>query len=117
MFKRANNLNVGVQLTAKEDSYKQLSINHEQLQAAHDHMTDKCAEAALDLSKIQQELAESKRDLDTSRFLKQVCQHNRPFWTVRLNYLTQNCLFAQCWYAGAGGFKGGGSITSQPGSA
>ena len=74
-----------------QDSYKQLSINHEQLQATHDHLTDRCTEATLELSKVRQELAESKLDLDTSKFLRQVCQPNRPLQTVHLNHLTQNC--------------------------
>lgn len=105
-----------MQLTAMQDSHKELFINHEQLQAAHHHLTDKCAKASLELSQVQQELAESKLDLDTSRFLRQVCQHNMRIRMAYLSHLTHNCLFAQCWYIGAGGLKGRGSITSQPGT-
>ena len=75
--KQAKKAKTNVQLTAMQDSHEQLSIDHEQLQAAHTHMTDKCSEAALELSKVQQQLAESKLDLDTSRFLRQVCRHTR----------------------------------------
>lgn len=63
-----------MQLTAVQDSHTQLSIDFEQLQAAHNNLTDKCEEAARELSSVQQELVQSKLDLDTSRFLRQVRQ-------------------------------------------
>lgn len=57
-----------------QDSHAQLSIDFEQLQTAHNHLTDKCDEAARELSSVQQELVQSKLELDTSRFLRQVRQ-------------------------------------------
>lgn len=63
-----------MQLTAVQDSHAQLSIDFEQLQTAHNHLTDKYDKAAWELSSVQQELVQFKLDLDTSRFLRQVCQ-------------------------------------------
>lgn len=73
-LKRANTLSTSVQLTAVQDSHKQLSLKHAQLQAEHNHQTGEFAQAALQLSKLRQELAEVNVDLDTSGFLGQVCQ-------------------------------------------
>lgn len=71
-LKQAKTVEIGVQLTAVQDSHAQLSIDYEQLQAAHTRLTDKYAAAAQELSGVQQELVQSKLDLDTSRFLRQV---------------------------------------------
>lgn len=66
-----------VQLTTVQDSYKQLSIDHEKLQNSHSQITQECAQAALELKKLEQELAEAELDADTSRFLREACHDIR----------------------------------------
>lgn len=72
-----------MQLTTVQDSHKQLSLDHEKLQTSYDQRMQECAQAASELRKVKQELAEAKLDADTSKFLQQACHYSRHASTLK----------------------------------
>lgn len=81
-----------MQLTTVQGSHKQLSLDHEKLQTSYNQRVEECAQAALELREIKQELAEAKLDADTSKFLQQACHYSRH--ASSLKHVLRNILLA-----------------------